>query len=147
VEVCEGIYWWFSAKKSWVCKWKGIGDYMELEIKEIVSADVIEFRTWKPKNLEDVYFVIELSIGYLKEYGYDIFQTVITTSEALRKRGISTEEALKRKYFLVDAYNWKKIESDLAEIVRGCTCRNWDESVKKLTKHFSWEYDDERIDE
>lgn len=121
---------------------------MILEIKDIVSSDVTNVWEWHPKNLEEIYFVLEMEIGYKNRDSADVFQVVVATPEAIRSRQKHLPSYIPgREYFIVLSYSWENLEKELTKIVESCSCEIWEECVKKLTKYFLWEYEDHEYHE
>lgn len=116
---------------------------MILEIKDIVSVDISKVWEWHPKKLAEIYFVLEMEIGYKSKDSADVFQVIVATPEAIRSREKHLPNYIPgRKYFIVLSYSWADLEKELTKIVEGCSAETWEESVKKLSRYFLWEYED-----
>lgn len=113
---------------------------IEIELKDIMSADVRDFESWSPL-LDDVYFAVEMSIGERGRIGAHLFQCLIATPEGLRK----AEEALvieNRALIVVSRYEWPEILKELESIIASIKAVDWLDASQKLQRYFLWEYED-----
>lgn len=121
---------------------------MQLEIKSLFSSDlairynVIDVQKWKPNNIEDIYYGLEMEIGNREEESSNLFQTVVASPEGIRKHEKNLKNCLiGRRYFIVLFYNWKEIINEIQQIIDDCASDTWEESVVKLNRYFLWEYE------
>ena len=122
---------------------------MKAVITEVYSSDVVDFITWSPDSLEEVYFPLDLTISLPGDIGGEVFEIMVVTPEALRSH---TELGFcfpGRHYLIVSNYDWNKILSAVQELVDQCEGDSWQDIVELLRRYFYWEYEDhqENIDE
>ena len=111
-----------------------------LELRTIYSSQV-ELPSWQPRTLMEVYFPLELEIGEKGNEGRDIFQVLVATPEGLRQH--AREAVISRRATLVLAeYSWPLLDRTVREILSVCSAETWNESVLRLQRYFSWEYED-----
>jgi|LakMenE01Jun11ns_1017448.scaffolds.fasta_scaffold9907367_2 hypothetical protein len=112
------------------------------EIRSISSPD-IEFYSWEPATLEEVFFLVEMEIGEKGVAGADLFQVVISTPEGLRAKAGSGKTILRvRSTIVVSNYDWNCIRETLELIVRDCEAESWVHTTLRLQRYFKWEYED-----
>jgi hypothetical protein len=113
---------------------------LRLETKRISSPDV-EVDIWEPESRDDVYVLLEVEIGVAGEDGADIFQLMIATPEGLRRHA-GGEVIAERALVVVSDFSWAQVRKTLGAIVDRCAANDWSESVLRLQRYFSWEYED-----
>lgn len=120
---------------------------IEYEIKGYYSSDVPGFDVsgYVPEHPEEIHFPLEMNIGPRGDNRSDLYQVVIISPEALRKR---TREAVisGRHTLIVLQYSWAEIRRYLERIVGDCAGPTHEDVVRKLSRHFGWEYEDHVAD-
>jgi hypothetical protein len=106
------------------------------------SSDVENLNGFRPSSLADIYFPLELSIGVKGEKAADLFQILVTSPEALRKRAKTNIYGPGRHCLIVFEYDWPAIKAYLEELVLKCAADTWEEVTQKLSRYFHWEYED-----
>lgn len=116
-----------------------------LEIKSIHSPDV-EIDLWQPDTQADVCFLLEVEIGEAGKERADVFQLMVATPEGLRQKSdiIGREFSVLSDRALVtfSEFSWRHLHQQLTVIIEKCTASSWEESVLRLQRYFSWEYED-----
>lgn len=127
---------------------------IHLEVTDLISHDVDDLRTWRPKSAEDVYLAFELEIGEVGVEGGHVFQLMVATPEgvAAHHHGKALEAFTsmsgRGKTFdidalmVIDAYDWATLRDLLLKRVASCERATWDESLDCLRAKFFWEYED-----
>ena len=110
-----------------------------IEIKAYDSTDV-DVSWWTPDHYEDVYFPVELTIGAEGSEAGDLFRVLVATPEGLRKHGRGQVLA-ERATLILDDVSPKLLREALESIVRRCDTGSWTESVLRLQRYFSWEFE------
>ncbi|MDE9436697.1 immunity 8 family protein [Xenorhabdus bovienii] len=98
-------------------------------LEEFVPPDNDNFSLW-----------IELSIGVRDEEGADYFQVQICTPEWLCTH--KWEPELMRHLLLVRRYDLNEITKIITDYIDQCEGDDWMEIAQKLSRVFSWEYED-----
>ena len=113
---------------------------MKIEIKDFYSPEVDEVWLWEPDDINEVSFLLEISIGEVGSDGCDIFQVSIVTPKGinLNKDFLISDRAT----IVIKSFDWEQIVSTLENVVKRCACSNWVDSVAKLQRFFLWEYED-----
>jgi hypothetical protein len=112
------------------------------EIKGFFSSDVGDLSTLRAERAEDVYFPLDLSIGPKGDRMVQLFEVLVATPEALRKRAGNRPYVLGRHHLIVMEYDWPKIQNYLRGLVQSCASNTWEEVAARLSRHFHWEYED-----
>jgi hypothetical protein len=113
-----------------------------LEIKHIWSPDLpCHPSAWSPISYEDIFFLLEMNIGFKNSESSDIFYVEIAAPEALRARSKGNVIISQRATLVIADYRWKDIISALEKIVSDCDSDTWDMAVTKLQRYFTWEYE------
>jgi Immunity protein 8 len=116
---------------------------VQLTIADFHSPDVESLDAWSPFAHADVYVLVEMSIGERGSRKRDLFQVMIGTPEAFRKRAAAGVAVLNdRGLILVSEFSWRPIRRHLEDIVKQCEADTWNESVLRLQRFFRWEYED-----
>ncbi len=111
-------------------------------IKGFYSPDVEHLPNWVPSRDQDVFVNIELSIGTKDRDGTDIFQVVVATPEAIRKRIDKMGGLLSGRGLLVVAhYDWKEIFRHCQNLVTHSGGDTWSQICEHLSRHFLWEFE------
>ena len=114
---------------------------MRLEIKSIHSPDV-NLYAWSPETWDEVYVLVELEIGEREDERCDLFQVVVATPEALRRRWAGERFVLAERGVLVVAdYDLRVLRRELERIVQDCAASSWPDAVALLQRYFLWEYE------
>jgi hypothetical protein len=113
-----------------------------LELRSLSSSDV-EVGVWQPGEDGRVCFPLELEVGERGVKGADLFQVVIATPEGLRRLPASASCVLSDRALIVfDRFDWGLVRKELNDILIACAASTWSESVLRLQRYFSWEYED-----
>ena len=114
---------------------------MLLEIKDDDASGFLEIEELHRLRYEgdiEFHFYLNLKIGTTQNEAGDFFSILIMTPHANQYSPIGKNE----KCLLVKhGDNWENIYTSLSELVRSCSADSWDESVRRLRTHFSWEYE------
>ncbi len=114
----------------------------KLLLKSISSPDA-EPGQWEP-NGNRVFILLQLEIGAVGKIGGDIFDVLVATPEGLAE-GVPADGhgAISRRAMIVlRQFAWEKVESVIAEILHDCEAGTWEESVLRLQRYFTWEFED-----
>lgn len=118
----------------------------KIEVKEYWSPDIYNPWIWEPTD-NNVFYLLEMSIGISDENSADIYSVIIATPEGIYslkdKKNMLNQEY---KLILIDEYSWKEVISIIESIVSGIDLNliNNDYISQELCKHFYWEYDSMR---
>ena len=117
---------------------------MQAIIKEISSSNIYDLANWIPNELALVSIPLELTIGLPEDEGGDHFQLMVATPEAIRRRFGTTLGScfFARHWFIVEDYNWHAILTEIMKCVAACEGDTWDEIVTRLSRYFTWEFED-----
>ncbi len=114
-----------------------------LKILDFHSPDVLSLREWAPSDVGEVYILVEMSIQERGAKGADLFQVMVATPEALRRRSRRGSPILvDRAIIIVSEFSWTEIRKHIDLIVKGCEGDTWNEAVLRLQRYFRWEYED-----
>lgn len=111
------------------------------KIIDYFSADIENVWTWEPNDLTEVYFTLEIEIASDGDTSGQIFQMIVATPDALKKRRDKDAIFSGRGLLITVDYNWQKIEDTLNEILEKCAGDTWEDIVQQLLKFFWWEYE------
>lgn len=112
------------------------------QIKTFHSPDVDNLDSWIPEG-DGFYVLLQLGIGPRDEAGSDNFEIVLASPEGLRSRRTGgTIVVGDRGLLVLQAFEWREIQSHLRRIVSSCSGRDWVEVSTKLQRYFFWEYED-----
>jgi len=120
--------------------------HIYLEVRSFTSPDV-ELYSWKPITNAEVLFLVEMEIGEVGIDGADLFQVVIATPEALRKRAGSGRLVISdRSTIVISNFDWNHIRGALEALVHNCESESWVTSTLRLQRYFEWEYEDYQME-
>ncbi len=114
---------------------------MSLEIKTYDASgflEIEELHNLKYEGDAEFHFYLTLTIGIKGSDSGDLFSILVMTPMANKNYPINKNE---KHYLFKYGDNWEALYKSLSEIVKSCSADSWDESVRKLSNHFSWEYD------
>lgn len=74
----------------------------------------------------------------------NVFQVVFATPEGLRKHSRGGGVLCTRATLVISELSWPLVHATVADVLRKCEARTWDEAVTKLQRYFEWEYEDYR---
>ena len=114
---------------------------IELELVDIMSANVQDFEAWSP-TLQETLFPVQMSIGERGTKGADLFQCLIATPEGLRKFRSGKFVIENRALIVVARYNWPEILKEIESIINGIKAVDWLDASQKLQRYFEWECED-----
>jgi len=115
---------------------------IHLVIRNISSPDVVI-----DEDLDDaraVCFLLQLEIGADDAAGADVFDVVIATPEGLSEKAAEDQGgALSRRATIVlRHFAWSKVHLIVSDILRDSQADTWNESLLRLQRYFTWEYED-----
>ncbi|MFD1739420.1 Imm8 family immunity protein [Bacillus salitolerans] len=114
---------------------------MSLEIKDYDASGFLEIEELHNLKYEgdiEFHFYLTLTIGNKGTDSGDLFSILVMTPMANQDYSINKHE---KHYLIKYGDNWETIYNSLSEIVKSCSADSWAESVRKLSKHFRWEYE------
>ena len=116
------------------------------EIKDYHSADVENVWLWKPNDADDVFFNLEITIGSKDSDSGDIFEVMVATPEGVKRHAGKISTIISSKLIIVvDNYRWDSVFHYCEKLVADCYSETWEGVVYKLSRFFTWEYEDEKI--
>lgn len=112
------------------------------KIKDIYSSDVDNLKNYAPSNLESFNLALSLAIGLERDKGSEIFQVSLVSPKWLLDHCNKNDIIIGRHYIIVLKYNYLEIEKKLNDICTQCIGADWEECALKLSRYFSWEFED-----
>ena len=115
----------------------------ELVLSGCESWDIDSLPDWLPECSEDVFYCLQLWIGP-KDGSPHLFDALIATPEGLRahkERYGRLSKQSQRVLFVFPEYSWAEVDKTMQQAVADCAGADFDESLEKLRKRFSWEYE------
>jgi len=96
-----------------------------------------------PHPDEEATYLLTLAISMAGQGGADLFYTRISTPAALAARTPEAPTVMSsRAAMIVSAFHWPTVEQHLEKLMKSCAAPTWAESVERLLRYFSWEYED-----
>lgn len=115
-------------------------------IKGYYSSDIEDLKGWKPSELADIYFSLEICIGPPDKSSSQLFELLIASPEALRKRMSNADCISGRHILIVSQYKWELIQAWIENTVRTNAEETWEKIAVRLSREFRWEYEDYKED-
>lgn len=112
---------------------------MKPEIKGI-GNDLVDVETYLPDDLECFALDINILIGPDDELGSEYFGCRICTPSWLAKHYAGP--VILRHTMIVDSYEFRSIREAIEQAVQRSACPTWRETATKLSRYFSWEFED-----
>ena len=91
---------------------------------------------------QEFFIPLMLSIGIKGKEGADYFYLDVYNTEWLRRR---SEYKWGNALLIMDSDNIYDIKDVIEDKIKSIEGKDWDEIVSKLTRYFSWEYDDIKV--
>jgi len=92
-----------------------------------------------PADPSNCWVVMHADIGIENESGADCFTLYVTTPNFLMNASPYT---LGRGLIIVPEFNWDVIENAIRDICHASKEKSWLDFVKKLSRHFIYEFED-----
>lgn len=111
-------------------------------IRSFDSPDATSsLETTRPERNEEVFYYVEMTIGFEDEPATNLFGITVATPEALQAGETDDVILSDRALLVVSEFNWNAIRSHLEGIVEHCPVDSWELAVAHLRLYFQWEYD------
>lgn len=108
------------------------------------SDNMYDLKEYKPAVLDLFDLAISLDIGIENEIGHEIFQVSVITPKWLIANCKDNEIFIPRHYLIILQYDYQEIVKKLNQICVECAGVDWNECSSKLSRYFSWEFEDYR---
>jgi hypothetical protein len=112
---------------------------MKPEVKKI-GSDLVDVEAYLPDDPDCFLLDINLWIGPDDGPGSEYFGCRICTPGWLAKH--YGGPVVLRHTMIVDRYDFRAIRETIEGVVRGSACATWSETATKLSRYFSWEFED-----
>jgi len=111
------------------------------EIKNIMSSDIFDFKTYWPEDERSFMFSITVTVGIKGKPGGDLFGVEICTPKWLLDNYNENEIILGVDKLIVFKYDIEKILSRIRALFDGCSGNTWEEIAIKLSRIGHWEFE------
>ncbi|MCB0526718.1 MAG: immunity 8 family protein [Saprospiraceae bacterium] len=112
------------------------------KIKNLFSSDIDDLEKYVPEIADNFEVTFQLGIGSEGEKGVDIFQVTFCTPKWLMENCDEAEIFIPRHTLIVQKYDYPAFVEKVNKICQICYEKDWDECGLRLSRYFSWEFED-----
>ena len=112
---------------------------MDIIIKSIDSFDYDPI-SFIPERIEELAINLTFTIGAKSSSGGDNFDLFVCSPEWLLKN--MWEPEIVRHTLIIRKYDIEEIKKIIANYIDKCQSNTWIETAEKLSRYFSWEFED-----
>ncbi len=114
---------------------------MEIEIKNFMSPDILDFKNFVPTDKKSFSFLLEFEIGIKEKKGGDLFSIEVCTPQWLIENYQSSDIVFCNNKLIVFEYNIENIINEIKRYLRSITGSTWEDIATQISKVAHWEFE------
>jgi len=114
------------------------------EIKNIISPDIIDFKTYWPEDEESFSFLITVLVGPRGTAVEESFNVVVCTPKWLLKKYDENEIIIGKDKLIVFKFDMERILARIRKLFDNCSGKDWNDIAMKLSRIGHWEFENYR---
>lgn len=111
---------------------------MKAELKNYYSPDVNDLSQYKPEDVSNFGFFLQLYIGPQDLEGEESFGLIVCSSEWLN----DNPKYVEYPKIILNSFNHNDLMNIIKDKINKCEGNDWDTLAKQLSNYFKWEFDD-----
>ena len=115
---------------------------MQSEVKSIISAEIADFSTYRPRDEKSFSFLLMVAVGPKGKEGEEVFNIQICTPKWLMDNHNLGEMVLGKHKLIVFEFEMQRILDKVKGLFDSCSGKDWDEIAIKLSRIGHWEFED-----
>lgn len=117
-------------------------EIMQVEIKSIISPDILDFKNFQPIDSENFSFLLEFIVGVKGEKGGEEFSIEVFTPKWLLENYQKGDVLFCRHRLIVFEYNIDRIIKEIESRIESVIGNSWEEITNKISRIAHWEFED-----
>lgn len=118
---------------------------MQAELKYLHSPDIKNLESFKPKEIDNFSFLLQMIVGEKGNKGDESFDVIICTPKRLISNHKKNKVIFGLHYLIVFEYNYQTIYDRIKLFIDSVTGSTWDEIGVKIGMIGKWEFQDYTI--
>ncbi|HEX9502999.1 MAG TPA: immunity 8 family protein [Patescibacteria group bacterium] len=117
---------------------------MQSEVKSIISAEIVDFNTYRPIDEKSFSFLLMVAVGPKGTMEEELFDIEVCTPKWLMDNHNLGEMVLGQHKLIVFEFDMQRILEKVKRLFDSCSGKDWNEIAIKLSRIGHWEFEDYR---